>query len=167
MSMPKWLAQEIDDLAHRAKSGELDREEAVGAAADHAIEKDEEFVRELVIAHLSGKLDAAVRKLRKSDERKVEREMERFIAGDVPFENICSDYWPRDTYGPRTPLEELGHHDEEMLGLAERHMNRAQERHQRFTELVNAAGGDLTTAWEDAERKRLGIDEQGGQAVTG
>lgn len=162
MNLPKWLAHEIDELGRAVKSGEVDREEAIDTLTDHAFDKDEDWVREVIIAHLSGKLDSAIKKIKDTQTKRAERELDRLIVGEATFDDICSDYWPRDTFGPRTPLEELGHHDEEMLGLADRHMTRANERHARYIELVKAAQGNLQMSWEDAERRRLGIETGSG-----
>jgi hypothetical protein len=163
MNLPKWLAQEIDDLARRVKSGELDREHAVGTATDHVFEKDEDFIRGLVIAHLSGKLDSAVAKLRKA----ASREVARITAPDHQgaFDEICSDFWPRDTFGPETTLEDLERHTEEMRSLTQRYVQRDNERERRLQELIRAAGGNKKTTWEKAERLRLGLSA--GTAASG
>jgi hypothetical protein len=163
MNLPKWLAQEIDDLARRVKSGELDREHAVTTATDHVFEKDEDFIRGLVTAHLSGKLDSAVTKLRKA----ASREVARIIAPDYQsaFDDICSDFWPRDTFGPETTLEDLERHAREMRSLTKRFSDRDDERDVRLRELIRAAGGNKKTTWEKAERLRLGLGE--GTAASG
>src|SRR5215510_4180851 len=150
MNLPKWLASEIDELARRVKSGELDREHAVGTLTDHAFEKDEDWIRGLVTAHLSGKLDSAVAKLRKA----ASREVARTIAVDVQgsFDEICSDFWPRDTFGPETTLEDLERHTEEMRSLTQRYVKRDEERERRLHELIRAAGGNKKMSWEKAER---------------
>lgn len=143
MSMPKWLAQEVDDLARRVKSGELDREEAISTVTEHALKKDEDYVRVQMLAHFSGKIDNAVKRIKDSEVRQAEKELSRIVSGEATFDDIASDYWPRDTFGPRDPLEILGAHSDEMMGLAERHMERCQARQKRYEELVAAAQGNL------------------------
>src|SRR5882672_6780399 len=98
--MPKWLADEIDELARRVKSGELSREEAIEKALEHVREKDDNWIDGVITATLSGKLDAAVSRLRKSASREVARTVAAHYQG--AFDEICSDFWPRDTFGPET-----------------------------------------------------------------
>lgn len=163
MTTPKWLADEIEEFARRVKRGELEREEAVETLRDDARKKDDDWVNGVITATLSGKLDTAMSKIKKADQRRIERDIDRVATGNATFDDICSDYWPRESYGALTPTDELMRYAEDMLQLSERHMTRSQERHTRALELV--ATGEKT--WEAAERKRLGIDGQDGQAVTG
>lgn len=163
MNLPKWLADEIDDLARRVKSGELDREEATGTLTDHAFKKDEDYIRGLVLAHLSGKLDSAVTRLRKATSREVAREVATHH--QRAFDDIRSDFWPRDTFGPSTTLEDLERYAEEMRTMTQRYVKRDEERERRLAELIHAVGGDKKTTWEKAERARLGLAQ--GDAAEG
>ena len=161
MNVPRWLAAEIDELARRVKSGELEREEAVETLRDHAREKDDEWVDGVITATLSAKLDGALSRLRKAASREVARE----LVHQGAFEDIASDFWPRDTFGPSTTLEDLERYTEEMRSLTQRYVRRDEERDRRLQELIRAAGGDKTTTWEQAERRRLGLAQ--GDAAEG
>lgn len=155
MNVPKWLAGEIDEMARRVKSGELERAQAIDTLREHAREKDDAWVDGVVTATLSAKLDDAVRKLRKAASKEVARQVAPDHQGS--FDEICSDFWPRDTFGPETTLEDLERHTEEMRALTKRYVKRDEERERRLAELIYAAGGNKKTTWERAERLRLGL----------
>jgi len=163
VNLPKWLASEIDELGHRVKSGELNREQAVETLRGHAREKDDEWVNGVITATLSAKLDAAISKLRKAASREVAREVATHHQG--AFEEIASDFWPRDTFGPETTLEDLERYAEEMRTMTQRFVSRDDERDRRLQELLRAAGGNKKMTWEKAERARLGLAQ--GDAAEG
>jgi hypothetical protein len=163
VNMPKWLADEIDELARRVKSGELSREEAIEKALEHVREKDDNWIDGVITATLSGKLDAAVSRLRKAASREVARTVATHSQG--AFDEICSDFWPRDTFGPETSLEDLEKYAEEMSTMTQRYVRRDEERDRRLQELIRAAGGNKKMGWEKAERLRLGL--AGGNAASG
>jgi hypothetical protein len=73
------------------------------------------------------------------------------------FDEIYSDYWPRDTYGPLSSLEDLAKHHEDMCAITDRFARRDEERGQRLRELLNAVDGDTAATWDAAERARLGL----------
>ena len=155
MRTPKWLTAEIEELGKRVLRNEVDREEAVATLVDHIFEKDEAFARVHVMGWASGQLQKQI----KARKRETETRVDQILAGQVQggFDEICSDYWARDTYGPQTPLEELGKYDEQMRTMTAGFVRRDEERHQRWLELVNAVGGNLKATWEQAERARLGL----------
>jgi hypothetical protein len=154
MTLPRWLAEEIDELGRSVKSGELDREHAVGTLVDHAFEKDELYIRGVITAHLSGKLDNWL-KQRRNDAGRRAAEAAAGGRSQGGFDDICSDYWPRDTYGPLTTLEDLEKYNEEMRAMTDRFAKRDDDRDRRLQELIRAAGGNKKVTWEQAERWRL------------
>lgn len=159
MNVPRWLTDEIDELGRRVGRGELSRDEAVGTLEEDILRKDDELARAIVARWAAEKLDKRVTKQRQSRLDETERRVSEITAGYIQssFDEIYSDYWPRDTYGPLSTLEDLGKHDEDMLGLADRHLTRAQERHKRYQELVKAVSGNLQATWLEAELARLGL----------
>lgn len=156
MKVPQWLRAEIDELGRRVLSGELDREEALGVLADRVFEKDEDLARAIASGWLSGELERWLN----ARKRETATHAEQAFAGQPQgsFDEICSDYWPRGDYGPRSTLEDLEKHHEDLLAMSERYSQRCEERGRRLRELLDAVGGKRTATWEEAERKRLGLD---------
>lgn len=161
MKVPKWFTTEVEELGKRVYRGELDREEGLAALTDAVFEKDEQLVRMIVTGWASGKLQAWLN----GRKRETATRAEQALAGQYQsaFDEICSDYWSRDIYGPLTPLEELGKYDEQMRAMTANYVRRDDERHQRWLELVGAVGGNLKATWEEAERARLGLSGSAAQ----
>lgn len=153
--VPKWLADEIEELGRSVLSGEVDREEALSTLVDHILDKDADLVRVLVTGYASGKLQAKIN----ARKRETVTRVDQMLSGvfQPGFDEVCSDYWSRETYGPLTPLSELRLYHEEMCRYSANMTRRDDERGQRLIELLAAAGGDENMAWGVAELKRLGI----------
>ncbi len=152
---PKWLAAEIEELGKRVLRNEVDRDEAVATLNDHIFEKDEKFARTLTVGWVSGQLQKQIN----ARKRELEVRVDQAVAGQYQggFDEICSDYWSRETYGPHTPLSELEKYDEQMSTMTAGFLRRDEERHQRLIELLRAVGGNRDATWEEAERARLGL----------
>ncbi len=163
MRVPKWLTTEVEELGKGVYRGELDREQALATLTDHVFEKDEDLARLIVSGWASGKLQSWLN----ARKRDTAVRANQAAAGQfqAAFDEICSDYWSRDTYGPLTPLEELEKYHEQMCSMTSGFVRRDEERGQRLAELLAAVGGDRTAAWEQAERARLGLS--GGAAAEG
>lgn len=159
MNPPKWLRSEIDNLGRSVASEELDRAEVIDTLKDHVLQ-DDGLVDALVAEWVAAKLEDTLDRFAKARKAETERLADQLDSGWIQpgFEQIYSDYWPRSTYGPMSTLADLGKHAEDMLALSGRHKDRAQERYQRWQELLKAAGGDEKTTWYDAERARLGLE---------
>jgi hypothetical protein len=155
MKVPKWFTTEVEELGKGVYRGELDREEALATLTDHVFEKDEDLARLIVSGWASGKLQSWLNARKRDTAVRADQAM----AGQFQsaFDEICSDYWARDTYGPMTPLEELAKYHEQMASMTAGFVRRDEERGKRLEELVRAVGGDMTASWEAAERARLGL----------
>lgn len=152
---PKWLTEEIEELGKGVYSGELDREEALSTLTDHVLDKEADLVRELVASWVSGKLQAKVNARKQEGLQKVDQLLSGVF--QPGFDEICSDFWSRESYGPLTPLEELEKYHHMMSGMTSGFVRRDEERGRRLQELIDAAEGDKTVAWGVAELRRLGI----------
>jgi hypothetical protein len=87
------------------------------------------------------------------------------------FDEIYSDYWPRDTYGPLSSLEDLAKHHEDMCAITERFARRDEERGRSGFRVIDAADGDMShhvggrrtrPAWPHRRRR---VNEQRLQAA--
>ena len=153
MKTPKWLTNEVEELGKGVFFDEIPREEAIDTITDHVFEKDEPFARSLVSGFVAGKIQAWLNARKRGAVDRVQQ----IVIGQAGFDEICSDYWSRDTFGPLTPLEELEKYHEQMCRMTDGFSRRDDERGERLRELIKAAGGDKTVGWEEAERRRLGI----------
>lgn len=60
--------------------------------------------------------------------------------------------FPDDMFGPLATLAELAKYAEEMAELTARFVQRDVERDAYLQQLIDAAGGDMSATWEQAER---------------
>jgi hypothetical protein len=84
-------------------------------------------------------------------DRDARRNGQRLMEHADGFDSVCADFWPTDTYGPLSTLDELAKYAVEMRELTQRFVRRDEEREAHLARLVAAVDGDMSATWEAAE----------------
>lgn len=151
MRTPRWLSDELDEAVKKVSSGQIDHRQAVGDLSEAVYEKDEESVLDLIKEWLSGQIDRRMRALRRLAAKEWERAADDAVGASrqLGLDDVCSYFFPPDTFPPSTVLAEAMAHACDLQARAERHHKIADDR-VKFAERMLAAvdGNDQATLAE-------------------
>lgn len=144
MKTPRWLSDELDEAVKKAASKQLSKSDAMEDLAAAVLEKDEEYVLALIKDKLSGQFDQRMQNRLRLAVREMEREAddEAGASRQLGFDDVCSYFFPEDTFPPSTLLTEAAAWAYDLLGRAERHYKVAGERVKFTEQMLTAVGGN-------------------------
>jgi hypothetical protein len=163
MRHPKWYIGERSALARRVHEMELDPSEAGDQLSGHVIDKDDEFMRNVVALWVTADLDREVRRLASVAIRRRRKELE--AASPTGYQPTLDEtLFP----GPdSTLLAEDEEYAYDLLGRAKRHKERAEQRVLVVKRWVSAVGGNRDRKATRAQAKAALGNETGEIAADG
>jgi hypothetical protein len=146
------LADELDEAVKKVSSKQLDRRDAVGDLSGAVYEKDEATVLDLIKEWISDQLDRRIRVRLRLAARELEREADDAAdaSRQLGFDDVCSYFFPEDTFPPSTLLSEAMAWAYDLLGRAERHHKIATDRVQFAERMLAAVDGNSQASLGEA-----------------
>jgi hypothetical protein len=141
---PRWLSDDCTEAAKKISRKQIDLDEAAADLADAAIDKDDAWVRATVAATVAEILRRKLGQLGRLALRELEREADRATGATYQpgFDDVCTYFFPPDTFPPTAMLTEAVAYAYDTLGRAERHWKVGVARVKYVEGLIAAVGGN-------------------------
>lgn len=144
MRTPTWLAAELETLNRRRLNGDITRSDAIALAVETAKDKDPDLMAEIHYEWFGQRLDDSSKRIGRQASKDLDRRRDEVATGQSQpgFDEVCSYFFPPDTFPDSTLLTESGAHAYDLLGRATRHLHVAEERVKFQERMVAAVGGN-------------------------
>lgn len=166
MRTPRWLADELTDAVKKVSLKIWSHRQAVEHLSATAYEKDEEWVLGVIGERLSALLEGRTRKRQRLAAKEWERKADDAVAASrqLGFDDVCSYFFPPDTFPTSTLLAEAMAYAYDTLRRAERHHKVATDRVKFAERMLAAVGGNDQASLGEA---LTALRDSGGAAAEG
>jgi hypothetical protein len=160
------LDDELTDAVKKVAEKQLNRSTAIDDLSDAVIEKDDDLILGIVRDWMAKRYDERWRRQVRLAAKEVEREVDKAVSANWQpgFDDICSYFFPPDTFPPSTILAEAVAYAYDLLGRAERHHQVAEDRVAFVERMLAAVSGDVQVTLAQAV---TALQEDGDAAASG